>query len=323
MLISVGVTTAAMAAGAPAGSVISNSIALSYTIDGRPATINSNTASFTVAELINVTLVIQDVAPVAANSPDLSRALTAVLTNTGNGSEAFRLLRDNAISGDQFDPINAAIGAIYLENGLEPGFQATGPNADTLYIPGSNDPSLAADASLVVYLVSDIPSGVATGGEGKVNVSANSLTQGASGATPGTVLPGLGTNGVDAVVGTSRATATTTGSYVVSGVSVVVAKSVVLVLDPRGGDLIMPGTVLTYRVVLSVSGNGTAANLALDDPLPAELSYVPGSITVNGVTRTDATDTDNADFTANTVNVRFGNTPSPATFTVEFRAKVN
>ena len=320
-----GVCTSVVYAGVPAGTVISNAVSLNYSVGGVGAVATSNTASIVVAEIINLTLTVQDAAPVTVNAPDASRAITVLLTNTGNGGEAFSLSRNNALPGDQFDPVNAIVGAIFLESGAQAGFQASGPNADTLYVPGVNDPVLAADASRLMYVVSDIPVGVALGGLGNVGISASALTPGASGAVPGTTLPGLGAGGVDAVVGGSRATATVTGSYIVSGFIVTVVKSVVGVLDPRGGALIMPGSVLTYRVVLTITGTGAANNLAFSDPLPAETTYNAGSIKVNGASRTDAVDADSAEYTVatRTVSARFGNTPSPASHTIEFQVTVN
>jgi uncharacterized repeat protein (TIGR01451 family) len=311
-------------AGVPAGTVIANTVTLTYAVGGIAAVAASNTANVVVGEVINLTLVLQ-ASPVAVNSPDASRAIAVVLTNTGNGSETFGLNRNNAQAGDQFDPASAVVGAIFLESGGQPGFQAGGPNADILYVPGVNDPVLAADASLVFYVVSDIPAGVALGGIGNVGISANSLTPGASGVAPGTALPGMGVGGVEAVVGASRGTASVVGSYIVSGFTVVVTKNVVLVQDPQGGTLIMPGSVLTYQVVVSVGGSGNASNLVVSDPLPPETSFKPGSIKVNGATRTDASDTDNADYTpaTRTIAARFGNTPAPASHVVEFQVTVN
>jgi uncharacterized repeat protein (TIGR01451 family) len=325
LLLVIGLFASRVFAAVPAGTVITNTVTLNYSIGGVPAVANSNTASIVVGELINLTLTVQDAAPVSVNSPDVNRAITVLLTNTGNGSEAFNLARNNALVGDQFNPTNGAVGAIFFENGLQPGFQASGPNADTLYVPGVNDPVLAADETRVIYVVSNIPAGVALGGLGNVGITASSLTPGASGAVPGTALPGLGTGGVVAVVGGSRAISTVVGSYVVSGFAVAVAKSIVLVKDPKGGALIMPGSVLTYRVVLNVSGVGTANNLAFNDPLPIETTFVGGSIRVNGLVRTDAIDADNADYTpaTRTVSARFGNTPSPATHTIDFQVTVN
>ena len=315
----------AFAAGTPANTPISNSATLTYFLGGQPAApITAVAPTLYVAEVINVVLVWQDAAPLAVNAPDVGRALTFVVTNTGNGSEAFALARNNLIAGDQFDPVNAAGGAIYLESGAQAGFQASGPNADIPYLTGLNDPVLAADASRVVYVVSDIPTALALGALGNLSLSANSTTPGAAGAQPGTSLAGLGQGGVDAVVGGSRAQSNAVGGgYIVSGMSLSLLKTVALVRDPLGGSLVMPGSVLTYQVVLTLTGTGVAQNLSFTDPIPANTTYVPASITVDGAARSDALDADNAGFAAGAVGVVFGNTPAPATRIVEFKVTVN
>ena len=78
---------------------------MTYSIGGGPQqSATTPPAIFTVAELINVTLVWQDAANVAVGSPDSNRALSFPLTNTGNGPETFSLARNNAIAGDNYDP---------------------------------------------------------------------------------------------------------------------------------------------------------------------------------------------------------------------------
>lgn len=324
------VTSAAFAAGTPAGTQIPNSATLNYSLNGQVASpITAVAPLVTVAEVINVLVTWQDGSSLPVNSPDTGKALRFLLTNIGNGSESFKLTRNNLLPGDQFDPISTASGAIYLESGAQPGFQASGPNADTPYLPGSNDPELAADASRVIYLVSDMPVGLAAGNTGLVSLSAAATTAGAAGAVPGTTLAGLGTGGVDAVVGASRGVSTTNGSYIFSGLALAVVKTITGVVDPNGGVLVMPGAVLTYRVVLTLSGFGVAENLNFSDPLPVNTSYVPASITVDGAARSDAADADNASFTAAagtlpaTVGATFGNTTAPATRVIEFKAVIN
>ena len=311
------------AAGTAAGTVIQNTATVTYSIGGGPQqSATTPPAIFTVAELINVTLVWQDAANVAVGSPDSNRALTFLVTNTGNGPEAFSLARNNAVAGDNYDPANGSAGAIFLESGLQPGFQASGPNADTLYVAGSNNPALAADASRIVYAVSDTPAALATGSVGRVELSVAAATPGAAGSAPGTTLVGLGQGG-SIRRRCHAAQARQAGGYVVSGVAVVLAKSVVSVVDPAGGTTVRSGSIVTYRIVLSVNGGGTADNLALDDPIPANTTYVSNSITVNGTARTDVVDADSAEFSSGAVKVRFGNTAAPINHTVEFRVTVN
>lgn len=314
----------ARAAGTPAGTLITNTATLNYSIGGVPeAPIVSAPASLQVDEIINLTLAWQDGGPVSVATPDTNDPLTFLLTNTGNGVERFTLARNNLLGGDNYDPLNGSAGAIFLENGLAAGLQTSGPNADTLHVPGVNDPDLAADASRIVYVVSDTPSGLASGNSGLVSLTASSATAGAPGAVPGISLAGLGTGGVDAVVGASQAQATRNGGYLVSGVALSIVKTLASVLDPRGGANVEPGSVLTYRLTVTLTGTGSVNNLVITDPLPAETTYVAGSILVNGAARTDATDADNAGFSGNTVTVNFGNTASPIVHVIEFRATVN
>jgi len=174
-----------------------------------------------------------------------------------------------------------------------------------------------------VYVVSDTPAARPTGDVGRAELSAASTTAGAAGAAPGTTLPGLGQGGVDAVVGGTRALARQAGGYVVSGVAVTLAKTVVSIVDVAGGSTVRSGSIVTYRIVLTVNGSGIAQSLALNDPLPANTTYVANSITVNGQARTDAADADQVEFSTGTVKVSFGDTAAPINHTIEFRVVIN
>ena len=310
----------ANAAGTAAGAVINNTATVNYEFSGRPQSPSSASTAFAVLEVIDVSLTWQDSFPVTVSSPSSNRPLTFRLSNTGNGAEAFSLTRNNSLSGDSFDPSDGSAGALFIESGLAPGFQASGPNADTPY----NDPSLSPDQTITVYVVSDIPGSQPDNANGLVRVIATSKTPGAAGAPVGSSLPGQGAGGAEAIVGVSQGGAQNNGSYVISGLTVGVAKTVASIVDQRGGNSFEPGSTVTYRIVVTLNGSGSAANLAVNDPLPAELSYVAGSITVGGATRTDTLDADNAHFTAGALNVNFGNVTGPATLpAIEFRATLN
>ncbi len=309
----------AIAALTPAGTVISNTVTLDYVpMGGIPVTATSNTATFVVEELINVILQWQDGSPVSVNSPDVADKLTFLITNTGNGTETFSLTRNNALAGDQYDPATSSTNFIYFESNSIPGLQI-GAGGDTL-LAGSL--TLAAEESRTLYVVSDTPVGLVIGNTGRVALSVASTTVGAAGAAPGTALPGLGDGGVIAVVGLTQAQASATGTYIVSGLALSVVKTVAV---DGGGNVLTDtasGKTLTYTITVTLTGTGTASNLVITDPLPAELTYVPGSITVNAATRTDAADADNATFSANTVTVNFGNTVAPVTHVITFKAVV-
>lgn len=314
------------AAGTPAGTVISSVVTVSYDVGGvsQPPIVSAPT-SFEVDELIQPVLTWQDGTPISVNTPGANDVLTFLLTNGGNGQEAFGLARTNGpapVPSGNYTPADGSIGSIYLENGLLAGFQATGPNADTVYAAGVNDPDLSPDAGQTIYVVSDTPS-VANHALGEVMLTATSLTAGAAGMPPGTSLAGLGQGGSFAVVGGTSAQSDATGSYIASGLGLVINKTVVSVLDPNGTAVLMSGSVMTYQIAVTLSGAGTATNVAITDPLPANVTYVPGSIFVGGAAQTDVADADQAQFAPNTVSVSLGNVAAPANIVITFRATIN
>jgi uncharacterized repeat protein (TIGR01451 family) len=92
------------------------------------------------------------------------------------------------------------------------------------------------------------------------------------------------------------------------------------------GCRIAPGSIVTYRIELVAPVSANLDGLVLADPIPSGMSYVPGSIVVNGAAKTDAADGDQADFgitSANTVTVAPGNVAAPVTIWFTFRATIN
>ena len=111
----------AWALGTAAGTVIANTATVTYTLGVDP-TAHTATAfdSFEVLEIIDTVIVWQDAAAVTVNTPQTQSALTFLLTNTGNGPEAFSLSAFDALSGDDFDPSTQSI---WLETNGLPGVQ--------------------------------------------------------------------------------------------------------------------------------------------------------------------------------------------------------
>ncbi|MFN3586942.1 MAG: hypothetical protein ACK4UT_05505, partial [Moraxellaceae bacterium] len=137
ILLSAAVSPAAFAAGTTAGTNITNTATVTYEDpNGDPQSENSNTSTFQVDELLNVTVSNNNPGNVTVLTPDNNVVLSFTVTNTGNGNETYALSAASALSGDQFDPTNVRI---YIDNGDG----VFDPLVDTLLIPGSNDPTLA------------------------------------------------------------------------------------------------------------------------------------------------------------------------------------
>jgi uncharacterized repeat protein (TIGR01451 family) len=287
------------AVGTAVGTVIENTAVINYDLAGTPLTLQSNTTTIAVAERINVAVTLQSpqtlVAPGEAGS-----ALLFTVTNTGNGTETFQLSIDSLIAGDDFDPTPAVPG-IYFDTDGSGDFNG----GDQPYAPGTNDPDLPADESISVFIVNDIPTGLANGLTGHSELTATSAT--GTGA-PGTVYAGQGNGGVDAVIGLTGGEALDTGEYLVSDVLLSVVKSQ-LVSDPFGGTEPIPGATLTYTIVVNVNNAGTASASVVRDAIPTFSTYVPSSITLNGGAISDLADTDAGEFDTSgvpTVVVRLG-----------------
>jgi uncharacterized repeat protein (TIGR01451 family) len=309
--------TALHALGTAAGTNISVTATIDYSIGGTPATATSNTSVVAVDEIVDVAIALQSpTVSVAAGASN--EALLFLVTNTGNGAEAFTLLGDSVLVGDDFDPTLAAP-AVYFDSD---GSGDLSP-ADTPYVAGSNDPMLAADASVAVLLVNDIPAGLPDGQRGRSELGASANT--GTGA-PGTVFAGQGSGGVDAVIGTSGGEAAIFGEYVIGDIQVSAVKSQA-VLDPFGGTEPIPGAAITYQVVVTASGTGAAVGAALRDAIPAETTYVAGSLSLNGTALSDAADLDAGAFTttpAPGVTVALGDlTAAAGPQTIVFQVTIN
>ncbi|MCU0759804.1 MAG: hypothetical protein MUF07_11510 [Steroidobacteraceae bacterium] len=278
----------ALAAGAPAGLPIDNTAQVAYTIGTATVTEPSNTVRIVVAEVLDVTVTLQS--PALTVSPGASnQALVYRVTNTGNGSEPIRLTVENVIGGDQFDPV-AAVPAIYFDTDGSGSFTP----ADTPYAAGSNDPLLAADASTTVLVVNSIPTGLADGARGLSQLRAAALT--GTGA-PGTVFAGQGAAGTDALAGTTGGDGDATGEYRVADLRLAAVKSAT-VLDPFGGARPVPRAQVTYQVVVTPTGSGSATGVVFTDPIPPSTTYVPASLRLNGAPLSDAADADAGSYLA-------------------------
>ena len=304
----------AHATGTTAGSVITNTAQATYTdTTGTTVTVPSNAVNVRVDEILNVTVAKADPGDVPVQPGATNQPLSFTVTNTGNGPEAFRLSPNNTISGDAFDPTTTSLGFDSNGNGVYD------PGIDTVYSPGSNDPVLNPDSSIKIFLLSTIPASATDGQRGATDLTATAVT---GSGTPGTSFAGQGTGGSDAVVGATTASGTDRSYYIINAATVAFVKTAV-VLDPFGGTKAVPGAVITYTLVATVSGSGSLSNLAAGDTTPANTTYEPGTITSQGSAITDITDADAGEFASNRVTVRFGNVAAGQTRTVTFKVKIN
>jgi uncharacterized repeat protein (TIGR01451 family) len=307
----------AFAVGIPAGTTIDNTASVSYSVGTVTSTATSNTTTVTVAEILDVVVTVQTPSvPVAPGATQ--QVIRYRVTNTGNGPETFHLVMNDAIAGDQFDPV-AATPSIYLDSDNNGSLGAS----DAAYVAGTNDPALNADAFVTVFVVNNIPNSVTDGNIGRSSLAADART--GTGAA-GTVFAGQGAAGTDAVVGTTGAAAIGTGEYLVQGVTINVTKSQTVV-DQFGGTTPVPGARINYSIAVSATGTGSATAVIFADNIPANTTYVPGTLALNSVALTDGADADAGSLEttpATHVRVQLGTlTQASGVQTIQFAVRID
>ncbi|ANM29588.1 hypothetical protein ABI59_08360 [Acidobacteria bacterium Mor1] len=155
---------------------------------------------------------------------------------------------------------------------------------------------LSADGSVDIWIEVVVPAGTADG-----TVDTTTVT---------------GTSQFDSGVSESATDTTTVDSPDIS-----VVKSV----SPTGDQ--PPGTTLTYTMVVTNNGNAAASAVVLTDAVPANTTYVAGSITQDAGSLTDGGGDDNGDFgatTAGTVTVTIGTlAASGGSTTITFQVTID
>jgi len=300
------------AAGTRAGSTISNTATASFDAGGGATTIDSNRVDLLVDELLDVTVDSSNPADVPTTPGATGQVLTFSVTNNGNGVEAFALTTIANAGGDDYDP---AVTQIYLDNG-DGLFDSS---TDALYTPGANDPSFDPDESVTVFVLATTPGSAADGNRGIISLAAAAKT---GTGDPGDSFAGQGEGGGDAVVGSTGADGQDAGAFLVSAATVTLVKSAVVTNSLSTADPI-PGATITYTIVATVAGSGSVNGLAITDDIPADTSYVPGSITLGGSVLSDAADADAGNYNGTRINGALGTVAGGQTRTVTFRTTID
>ena len=305
------ITTPAHAGGVKAGTLIENTASATYDGGAGPVTIPSNTITVKVDELLDVTVTSRDSGPVSA-APG-SAVLTFELTNTGNGPEAYTLTANPAVAGNDFDTTVNGLAVDTNGNGVYD------PGVDQMLTGPATTAAIAADASLTVFVLVTIPGGVADGDQSDVSLLAEAVT--GTGA-PGTAFAGQGAGGGNAIVGSTGANATATGSLSVGITDVDLIKSAT-VRDPFGGTGIVPGATITYAIRAEVRGSGSVSDLVVTDAAPADTTYVAGSLKLDGAILTDAADADAGRSGTSGISVDLGTVSGGSSRTVTFQVTID
>lgn len=311
------ITTDALGVGTPAGTPINNTANIDYDVLGVAFSL-ADSETFTVDEIVSFSLTWQDASNIQATSGELGSILTFRITNTGNGIDSYTLNVDNALAGDDFDPI---LSGIFLDTNGNSTYDVA---ADLPYAGTTGD--IAADASLNVFVLNDMLPGPFA--DGLLGDSTLTATSSVGADVEGTVTPGGGDLGTLAILDSSEGEQSATGTHEITTLNVSVFKSA-MVTDLHGGTTPTSGATITYTLTVTATGSGTAVGVIITDPIPANTTYTPDSLTLDdgggaaALTDTDA-DIDGGDVTAATVTVDIGDiTDATATQIITFEVTID
>lgn len=288
-----------------AGSAVVNTAAATYEMDGVSGRATSNIASTTIIEVLDLTLRNMASADVSVDAQDAATfAVPFVLTNTGNGTEAFQV--EATAPNEQIAPIVA----VDVD-----GNGTYDPAVDTA-LSGQITPSLASGAHLNLLLrFAQMPTSA-----GSATITARAIT---GSGTPGTVSVGTGDGGTDALVGQTYALAVLPINYrlgpAISAAQLVKSQ---MVRAPDGSDTPVSGALVTYRLALTVGGQAALSDAKIVDAIPAGTVFVPGSIRIEDLAASDVADADAAFFDGQAIHIALGEISQPTTRVVTFQVTI-
>ena len=342
-----------------AGTEVSNTATVTYTVNGTPQTTTSNTAKFVVDRKVDFTVITDQTGSTQVNLSQTNAVTKFKVTNHTNGTQDFWLDPDQTtlsvgiLTGtDDFDISSMKVFVDSNGNGV----YDAGVDTQT-YID-----ELAPEASVAVFIVGNIPSTVGIH-EAQVSLHVLAAAGGGTGSKGALLIPtdlnlGNADSTLDIVFADDDSDGTLNlgdiarngqgrayASYFIGtqNVALTITKSALVLsdgvntLNPKA----LPGATVQYCLLVN---NGTALTgadgVVLTDVVPANTSYVPGSISIGlpggtcvlvGTTEDDdANDSGEVDgYTANfnsgtnTVTANVGTVSGLGSVAVAFKVTIN
>lgn len=337
--LAVASATPAFASGTTAGSSITNTASISYSVGGvSQPSVNSNTDSFVVDRKVNLTVAEVGSATTVV-APGQTGAYTSfTLQNTSNAVLDFALTTAQTSGGtaahggtDNFDVTGVTI---YRDTNGNNVYDA-GTDTAVTYID-----ELAADATVTLFVVGNVPAGRATGDVSNVRLTATGREGGTAGSMGAALVQTAGANtaAMDTVfadgAGVSDAARDAAHSddddYTVATATLTVSKSSSVVSDPINNTTnpkAIPGAVISYCIqVANASGGAAATSVSVSDVVPANMTYVASSIRLNGTVTSGVCNADGVaggSFSAGTVSGTIATVAAGDTRTLVFQATIN
>lgn len=330
MLSSLGALQNAYAVGTTAGTSISNTATVNYSVGGVAQTaISSAPVSFVVDNRVDLTVTTTNTAAVVANPGQTAVVTTFTVANTGNATQSYRLTATDlttAVFGNA-DTLNGLTLSTAVDTNGNGTYDA---GTDTIGNLGDIAPA-ASPTPVTVFVLATVPLSATNGQYASVRLEVQVAAAGSAGATLVSESSGADTTGVDIVFADAgrNATEQADSQYTIQSAALTVTKTVTVISDPFNNTTdpkAIPGAVVEYTITVNNGGTVAATAVAVTDAIPANTAYVAGSMLRNGSAVTDSSsDGDDAAATGTPVNSIAVTIPSVApagSANVRFRVTV-
>jgi len=347
-MIALGVPQA-MATGTASGTNIQNSATVDYDVSSVAQTqVTSNTASFLVDNKVDLTVATTDGALVTVVPGATAQVLTYTVTNDGNTVQDYSLTATHSATGafggtESFDVTGVNI---YVDANSNDSYD-TGTDTGT-YID-----ELAADASISVFIVANVPlaqvdddvssldlvAQTAVGGSAASQGADITTDDAASADVAGTVqivfADGAGTND-----NANDGKHSSLDGYEVVTATITATKASAVDQDPVNGGTnpkAIPGATMGYTVDINNGGSAQADDVIFIDSIPANTNFLVASVSTtpasgptvaysddNGTswTFTPVADGDGSDSDVTDVRVTFTSIAAAGTAQVVFQVLI-
>jgi uncharacterized repeat protein (TIGR01451 family) len=281
------VANPAYATGTAAGTTITNSVSVDYTVGGINQTDATATNDILVDRKINVTVARIDGTATSVTPGALNQAVAFRIENVSNATLDLQLAAVQKTTGtaagitgtDAFDVTGAFI--YYLDAN---GNNVYDPATDTTSVVHLN--AVAPDTPVTVFVVApSVPLGATNGQIAAVTLTATGReNDGASSLGNALTQASSNTAGVDTIfadaAGASDAVRdaafSATDDYLVLSATLAATKTSSVVAGDFGTGAAIPGATVQYCISVSNSGGVAATGVAISDTLPSQMTYDTG-----------------------------------------------
>jgi uncharacterized repeat protein (TIGR01451 family) len=334
-----GAANVASAVGADAGTTVSNTASVVYTVNSVVQTaVASNAANFVVDRRVDLTVTAATGTETLV-TPNSSGAFLFTVANTSNATLGFNLSAANnatnpfAPPADNFDPTTLTA---VVDTGVIGTYEPLVDVATTM-------DTVAEDGTFGVWVVAAIPSGQANGSAAAVTLTATAREPGALGAAlsedPNPENPlameTVFADGVGDTDANQDAAHSDSGAFLVQSADVTITKTESLISDPINGAAPnarhIPGAIVQYVVtVTNAAGSAFPATaLTISDVLSTDVTFRPDTyavgfgIDVGGVAQSNAADADQGSEAGGTVTVTVPSLAAGASVVITFQVTVD